>query len=214
MELPKTYLVPFVSILNQGVLPACTAYAIATVANAQLKAKGIDDTIDPVAYFSLAGRPFGTKYDLLLDVGKEQGIPSVKGHRYKIWTWDRVPTSSYQRPHPNCRAPHITPINPSIDVLKEYIMKYSGVIFTLALRSFTKNFIERIDPKTHNLEINANDTHALALVGWDIDAPFEWRVANSWADFMNSDKGFFDIPYVGFQNGGDVGNVLYFKLDI
>ena len=83
IQLPK--------ILDQGNIGGCASFAVAGLANYYLKKQGVNDEIDGFKLYSENLRGIeGTSLIRLLTNGKVDGLPSVKGKRYKIKSIDFV----------------------------------------------------------------------------------------------------------------------------
>lgn len=162
-----------VEILNQGSVPACSAYACATLANAYLKKQGITETVDALKLYEESRRNGrdGTKYEDLFADGTGQGWPMMSGKRIKIKSWEFI-------------KPQISEIEKAID-------KYGGVVASYDLYDgdpFTDRF------RNNRLVRRPSTQHGITFVGYNDNAK-EVKFANSWGTSWQ-ENGFAYIPYV------------------
>ncbi len=159
-------------ILNQGSLPACISYAIASMGTWYLEQKGIKDSIDALALYEATERNGSANALQVLEYGRTTGLPGVSGKHYKIR--------------------EVGAVQQSISQLQSALRQHGGLIIVYLLHdrdSFTKRIGDDFV-----LSRRPMDQHAMVIVGEDTTKR-RFRIANSWGDKWK-DGGYFWMPYV------------------
>ncbi len=176
-----------IKILNQGNVGACVTYAIAGLANFYLTQKGIQDEIDPLAFFNAVERGGGTTIIKALFFAKGSGLPSKNGKIYKVKDFGVVMA------------------NPG--GVENALAVNQGLILGYAIHQ-GRSFADRLQ----NFSLTANDdAHTMIITGAD-PKNYRFRIANSWGENFG-DKGYFWLPYP-LLNQCDTKGIYSFSLDI
>lgn len=175
-------------ILNQGSLPACISYAIASMGTWYLEQKGIKDSIDALALYEATERNGSANAFTVLEYGRTVGLPGTSGAHYKIR--------------------EVGAVQQSISQLQSALHQHGGVVIIYSLHD--KDPISRRFNEEFVLTRRPMDQHALVIVGEDTTKR-RFRIANSWGEQWG-DHGYFWCPYV-LMSGDYLKQAFWFSLD-